>query len=49
LLVDRYPLRALDAIQLASAQVAATLLSAPITFLGSDCVLLPTDDPLLHP
>ncbi|GAC1437883.1 MAG: hypothetical protein NVSMB65_12210 [Chloroflexota bacterium] len=56
LLVDRYPLRALDAIQLASAEVTASLLSEPITFLGSDRVLLvaasaaglPTDDPLAH-
>jgi hypothetical protein len=57
LLVHGYPLRTLDAIQLASARIAATTLSEPITFLGSDRVLLaaaraiglPTDDPLVHP
>lgn len=56
-LVDRYPLRALDAIQLASAQEAMVNLGDPIIFVSSDQNLLAaataegflTDDPLAHP
>ena len=56
-LVGIYPLRTLDAIQLASAQIAGAILSEPITFVGSDRNLLAaaraesllTEDPLLHP
>jgi predicted nucleic acid-binding protein len=56
-LVGRYPLRTLDAIQLASAQTAGAILSEPVTFISSDRNLLaaasaeglPTVDPLIHP
>jgi predicted nucleic acid-binding protein len=56
-LVGKYPLRTLDAIQLASAQTAGSILAEPITFVSSDQDLLaaavaegfPTDDPLKHP
>lgn len=56
-LVGRHPLRTLDAIQLASAQRASTILGEPITFITSDRNLLaaasaeglPTDDPLAYP
>jgi uncharacterized protein len=57
LLLNQYPLRTLDAIQLASAQHAATILGEPITFVTSDRALLNaaageglvTDDPNLYP
>jgi predicted nucleic acid-binding protein len=56
-LVKAHPLRALDAIQLASARRAGAILSEPITFISSDRNLLTAasaeglsiDDPLLHP
>jgi predicted nucleic acid-binding protein len=56
-LLNRYPLRALDAIQLASAQHAATILGEALTFVSSDKVLLSAahsegfaiDDPNAHP
>ena len=56
-LVGQHPLRALDAIQLASAQVAQSVLGNPIIFVSSDRNLLSaanaegflTDDPLAHP
>jgi predicted nucleic acid-binding protein len=56
-LVERYPLRTLDAIQLASAQTAGAVLGESITFIGSDRNLfaaasaggLLADDPLIHP
>jgi predicted nucleic acid-binding protein len=56
-LVERYPLRALDAIQLASAQRAGSILGEPLTFIASDRNLLTAaaaanlviDDPLGHP
>jgi uncharacterized protein len=56
-LVGRYPLRTLDAIQLASAQTAGAILDETITFISSDRNLLAaastegllTDDPLMHP
>ncbi len=52
-----YPLRALDAIQLASALEASTTLSEPMTFVSADNNLLnaaraegfATDNPFLHP
>ena len=57
LLVDHYPLRALDAIQLASAQHAATVLAESLTFVAGDQVLInaaagegfTTADPNTHP
>ena len=56
-LVDRYPLRTLDAIQLACALRATALLGETITFVCADNRLLTaaaaegfvTDNPLLHP
>jgi hypothetical protein len=56
-LLAQYPLRTLDAIQLASAQHAVTLLGEPITFVAGDKSLLnaavsegfATDDPNQHP
>jgi predicted nucleic acid-binding protein len=56
-LVAKYPLRALDAIQLASAGEAAITLSEPMTFVSADNNLLTaaagegfiTDNPLAHP
>jgi hypothetical protein len=39
-LLNRYPLRTLDAIQLASAQHAAAVLEESITFVTSDKTLL---------
>lgn len=56
-LVVTYPLRTLDAIQLASALTAQTALGVRIIFLSADtCLLtvaasegLATDDPNLHP
>lgn len=55
-LVSKHPLRTLDAIQLASAQRASTILSEPLTFVSSDRILLavamaeglPIDNPLDH-
>lgn len=55
--VKTYPLRTLDAIQLASALRAGAILSEQITFLSSDRNLLAAataegllvDNPLLHP
>ena len=55
-LVERHPLRALDAIQLASAQQAIVNLGEAIIFVSSDRTLLAaahakglaTDDPLAH-
>lgn len=57
LLINHYPLRTLDAIQLASAQRASTLLGEQITFVTSDKALLiaaagegfTTDDPNSYP
>ncbi len=56
-LVDRHPLRALDAIQLAAAQRVEAMFGAPILFTSSDRNLLAaanaegftTDNPLSHP
>lgn len=56
LLVSRHKLRALDALHLASAQSASTILGETITFLTSDVDLkaaaveegFVTDDPLQH-
>lgn len=56
-LVNRHPLRTLDAIHLASAQEAQTILNTPITFVAADKVLLAAasaegftvDDPNTHP
>jgi len=56
-LVDRHPLRALDAIQLAGAQRVEAMFGGPIIFISSDRNLLAaanaegftTDDPLAHP
>jgi predicted nucleic acid-binding protein len=56
-LVKAHPLRALDAIQLASALRAGAILAEHITFLSSDRHLLAAataeglliDDPLIHP
>jgi predicted nucleic acid-binding protein len=56
-LVTNYPLRTLDAIQLACALHATTLLNEPMTFVSADPNLLtaavaegfPTDDPNAHP
>ena len=56
-LVARFPLRTLDAIQLASAQTAGAILGESITFISSDRNLLAaasaegllTGDPLMHP
>ncbi len=56
-LVTKYPLRSLDAIQLASALRAAQLLAEPMTFVSADRNLLSvaatdgfgTDDPNVHP
>jgi len=56
LLITRYPLRSLDAIQLASAIEAANLLREAITFVSGDNNLLNaaasegflTDNPNLH-
>ena len=56
-LVGRHPLPTLDALQLASAQRAVSLLGEPITFVSSDRNLLnaaaaegfAVDDPLRHP
>jgi predicted nucleic acid-binding protein len=55
--IARYPLRALDAIQLASAVQAVQLLSVAVTFASADQNLLAaaaaegfsTDDPNAHP
>jgi len=55
-LVNRYPLRTLDAIQLASAQYAMSILDETIRFVSDDTVLLDaaasegfmTDDPNLY-
>jgi uncharacterized protein len=55
-LILRHPLRSLDAIHLASAQIGAQLLGATPTFVSADGRLLaaataegfPTDDPNLH-
>ena len=56
-LANRYPLRSLDAIQLACAIHARAFLAEPLTFICADPKLvsaavaegLPTDDPLAHP
>lgn len=49
-LVNRYPLRALDAIQLASAVHAVSLLATPMTFVSAAAAEgFITDDPNLHP
>jgi uncharacterized protein len=56
-LIDSYPLRALDAIQLASAQRAVILLGQSIIFITGDKILLnaavgegfSVDDPNTHP
>jgi uncharacterized protein len=56
-LLMKYPLRALDAIQLASAGEASTTLGEPMTFISADNNLLAaaaaegftTDNPLVHP
>jgi predicted nucleic acid-binding protein len=56
-LIGKYPLRTLDAIQLANAQTAGAILGESITFISSDRNLLAaasaegllTDDPLMHP
>lgn len=56
-LVTQYPLRTLDAIQLASAKQALLVLNEPITFVSSDSNLLlgaaaegfTIDNPNLHP
>ncbi len=56
-LIMKYPLRALDAIQLASAWEASTTLGEPMTFVSADNNLLTaaaaegftTDNPLAHP
>jgi len=55
-LVRNYPLRSLDAIQLASAKLASVLLVEPVTFVSADRDLLAvatsegftTDDPNLY-
>lgn len=57
ILVGQYPLRTLDALQLACAQRAGTILGEAISFISSDRTLLAaasaeglaTDDPLAHP
>jgi len=57
ILVNLYPLRALDATQLAAALRFTTMLGEPITFVSADNNLLAaaaaegfaTDNPLLHP
>ncbi len=56
-LVGKYPLRTLDAIQLACAMRASALLAEPMTFVCADTRLLSaatgegfaTDNPLAHP
>jgi predicted nucleic acid-binding protein len=56
-LADRYPLRALDSIQLACALHAVALLNEPMTFISGDKILLSAatsegfiiDDPNAHP
>ena len=56
-LISKYPLRALDAIQLASALDARTILSEPLVFISADRNLLvaaggegfTVDDPNAHP
>lgn len=56
-LVDRYPLRASDAIQLASAQYAVNVFGEPMTFITADKRLstaaagegFAVDDPNAHP
>jgi uncharacterized protein len=56
-LVNKYPLRSLDAIQLASAMHVQHLLGEPLTFISADRNLLSasaaegfsTDDPNAHP
>lgn len=56
-LVDQYPLRTLDAIQLASAIQAVNVLALPMTFISGDKNLLAAaagegfgiDDPNAHP
>ena len=56
-LVKKYPLRTLDAIQLACALDAVAMLNEPITFISGDNVLLAaagaegfsTDNPYAHP
>jgi len=56
-LVQKHPLRTLDALQLACALKAVALLNEPMTFVSGDNCLLAaaaaegfiTDNPLLHP
>jgi predicted nucleic acid-binding protein len=56
-LVDKHPLRTLDAVQLASALEATVVLGEPLTFVSADTNLLAaaaleglnTDNPLMHP
>lgn len=56
-LVKKYPLRTLDAIQLACALDAVAMLNEPLTFISGDNVLLAaagaegfsTDNPYAHP
>lgn len=56
-LINAYPLRTLDAIQLASAEYAVSMLQEPITFITGDVRLktaavvegFTVDDPNLHP
>lgn len=56
-LVDRYPLRALDAVQLACAVYASSLLKEAITFVSADKNLLSAassegfgiDNPITYP
>ena len=56
-LTGKYPLRTLDAIQLACALRATAFLAEPMTFVGSDTRLLTaacpegfaTENPLAHP
>ena len=57
ILLDRYPLRAMDAIQLASAQHAVNVFGEPMTFITADKRLstaaagegFAVDDPNAHP
>jgi predicted nucleic acid-binding protein len=56
-LVNKHPLRTLDAVQLASALEAIVVLNEPLTFVSADTDLLAAaaleglsiDNPLLHP
>jgi uncharacterized protein len=56
-LVNKYPLRTLDAIQLSSALEFANVFNEPVVFISADTNLLTaaaaegftTDNPLLHP